>query len=479
MAGLRDTRLRLKVAQANLATKAKLPLSRLRRIERGFETPTADELQRVAAALGVLPSLLNEASEAPTIGEGYATVAVEGTEVRARTEEPPAGKVRILDLFCGCGGLSHGLEQTGDFVVTCGLDLLPDRIETFRRNHPYAATVRGDLRTFPRDKLAALAMSPDVVVGGPPCQGFSSIRPFRTLTEGDPRNTLVEEFVLVVAELRPRFFVFENVVGLFTHEGGKVFSELMRGFRDAGYAADWRIVNMALLGLPQVRERLVVIGSRDGEHFEWPIPTNRYDGRTMAGGRAKRLHFDPLFHGNLPPAVTVMDAIGDLPRVESGCQVEKYGSRIPEHPYALAMRGNTKELTLHEATKHSDKMMEIIRLAGANRAALPQGMTTSGFSSCYSRLEADRPSVTITVNFVHPASNRCIHPVQNRALTPREGARLQGFPDSFEFVGTRAQIVKQIGNAVPPVLGRAIAECLAVAMRLREAPSNHHIRDAS
>ena len=124
-------------------------------------------------------------------------------------------------------------------------------------------------------------------------------------------------------------------------------------------------------------------------------------------------------------------------------------------------------------------MMEIIRLAGANRAALPEGLTTSGFSSCYSRLEADRPSVTITVNFVHPASNRCIHPVQDRALTPREGARLQGFPDAFEFAGTRAQIVKQIGNAVPPVLGRAIAECLASAIQLREAPSAHRIRVAS
>jgi DNA (cytosine-5)-methyltransferase 1 len=106
-------------------------------------------------------------------------------------------------------------------------------------------------------------------------------------------------------------------------------------------------------------------------------------------------------------------------------------------------------------------MLEIIRHAGFNKDALPPGLVTSGFSTCYSRLEPDLPSVTITVNFVHPASNKCIHPLQDRALTPREGARLQGFPDSFKFIGSRAQVVKQIGNAVPPLIGRVIAESLA------------------
>src|SRR5207247_5133851 len=119
------------------------------------------------------------------------------------------------------------------------------------------------------------------------------------------------------------------------------------------------------------------------------------------------------------------------------------------------------KLTLHESTAHTPRMLEIIRKAGSNRAALPAGMTSSGFSTCYSRMEPDRPSVTLTVNFVHPASNKCIHPFQDRALTPREGARLQGFPDRFRFSGTRSQIVKQIGNAVPPLLGQVIARGLA------------------
>jgi DNA (cytosine-5)-methyltransferase 1 len=187
----------------------------------------------------------------------------------------------------------------------------------------------------------------------------------------------------------------------------------------------------------------------------------------MAGKGAKRLHNDPLFQGQLPQAVTVMDAIGDLPAVESGGRALSYDDKQEPTNYGKMIRGDCNNLTLHESTRHSDKMMEIIRLAGTSRAALPEGLTSSGFSSCYSRLEADRPSVTLTVNFVHPASNRCIHPFQNRALTPREGARIQGFPDAYQFFGTRAQIVKQIGNAVPPILGKAIATSLVRAMGLK------------
>lgn len=468
---IRAMRLARRMAQKELAERTGISLATLSRIERGFKRPLEDELVRIAEALGVDPTLLGEAHvrsmAGATPGEGYTTVRADGTEVRDREKEPPTDLVPVLDLFCGAGGLSHGFEQTGVFVVTAGLDLLRDRIDTFRLNHIYAASILGDVRTFPRDTLRELARDPEVIVGGPPCQGFSSIRPFRTLTEGDPRNSLVEEFVIIVGELRPRWFVFENVVGLLTHGKGAAFRALLQGFEDAGYSVDWRVVNMALLGLPQARERLVVVGSRDGEHFEWPAPTNTYDGRSMAGRDAKRLHIDPLFHGQLPPAITVMDAIGDLPPVKSGAAASRYDDTRPMTDYARMMRGDCRELTMHEATRHSDKMMEIIRLAGTNRWALPEGMTSSGFSSCYSRLDPDRPSVTLTVNFVHPASNRCIHPFQDRALTPREGARLQGFPDAFRFAGTRAQVVKQIGNAVPPILGRAIARQLAEVMGLR------------
>ena len=481
MQELKDTRqLRLEagLAQRDLANIAGVNVSHLSRIERGFRTPTLDEADSLARALRVSPERLlaahRELRETATPGEGYTTVKSEGVEVHARMRETDPSAYRVLDLFCGCGGLSYGLEQTGRFAVTAGIDLLPDRIETFRANHLHATGIKADIREFGPQDLRQLAMDPDVVVGGPPCQGFSSIRPFRTLTEGDPRNSLVEEFVLVIAELRPRWFVFENVVGLLTHGKRAAFRALLQDFADIGYRTDWRVVNMALLGLPQVRERLVIVGSRDRSDFDWPNPTHFHEGRSMAGRDAKRLHAGPLFVGMLPPPVTVIDAIGDLPPIESGEAATEYLSNDRQNDYTRAMREGAVGLTLHEATQHSEKMMEIIRLAGTNRSALPEGLTSSGFSSCYSRLEADKPSVTVTVNFVHPASNRCIHPTQDRALTPREGARLQNFPDRFEFRGTRAQIVKQIGNAVPPLLGQAIGGRLAERMDA-EAPRNFFV----
>ena len=291
-------------------------------------------------------------------------------------------------------------------------------------------------------------------MGGPPCQGFSWIRPFRTLTEGDPRNSLAEHYVLVLHRLQPAWFVFENVVGILTHERGARLDSVLEGLTGAGYQVDWRVLNAALYGVPQHRERVVIVGSRDGVPFHWPAPTHRVDYKGMAGNRAQVIRTDALFSARLPSAVTLMEAIGDLPAVSAGKSRDDYAG-APQNDYQRAMRqGSDRRVTMHTATSHSARMLEIIRHAGANINALPAGMVKSGFSSCYSRLAPDRPSTTLTVNFVHPASNRCIHPFQDRALTPREGARIQSFPDRFEFEGSSAQVVKQIGNAVPPLVGR-------------------------
>jgi DNA (cytosine-5)-methyltransferase 1 len=325
------------------------------------------------------------------------------------------------------------------------------------------------LKAHSLKELHRLTGHVDVVVGGPPCQGFSSIRPFRNLTEGDPRNSLGEHYVLVINQLQPEWFVFENVVGILTHESGTRLYALLEGLRSAGYAVDWRVINAALYGVPQYRERVVIVGNRIGANFEWPEPTHRVDYKGMAGTRREVIRAQPLFATDLKSPVTLMDAIDDLPPVPAGSEAAEYLGE-PRTPYQRMMREGVSKLSLHRATRHSDRMLEIIRHAGANISALPPGMVSSGFSSCYSRLEPDRPSTTLTVNFVHPASNRCIHPHQDRALTPREGARIQSFPDRFEFRGTSAQVVKQIGNAVPPLLGRCIAEAiLASEERMRKS----------
>ena len=156
----------------------------------------------------------------------------------------------------------------------------------------------------------------------------------------------------------------------------------------------------------------------------------------MAGRRALRIYVDPLFQSELKAAVTVMEAIHDLPPVAAGEDACHYRTDVEPTEYERRMRGELGSVTLHDATSHSQNMLEIIRRAGANRSALPAGLTSSGFSSCYSRLEPDRPSVGLrTVNFVHPASNKCIHPYQDRALTPREGAPIAGLPGSVRVQG--------------------------------------------
>lgn len=353
--------------------------------------------------------------------------------------------------------LSYGFENTEKFVTVGGIDLLKDRIETFTANHEYAYGFAGDIQEIDPAFIKATIGQVDVIVGGPPCQGFSSIRPFRTLTEKDPRNNLVERYVLMLNALRPEWFLFENVVGLVTHEKGEKLNAITSAFAEAGYETSWRVINAAYFGVPQNRERVVIVGNRMKKTFVWPRPTHTGEFRSMGGNRIEVLRPTPAIDKNLLPAVTLHEAIGDLPKVNAGDEVVKYKTNEGITGYQEMIRNSADVLTWHKATNHSAKMMEIIRHAGNSIADLPAGMVTSGFSSCYSRLDAHRPSNTITVNFVHPSSNRCIHPTQDRALTPREGARLQSFPDTYIFRGSTAQVVKQIGNAVPPLLGTILA----------------------
>lgn len=379
--------------------------------------------------------------------------------------------VNLIDLFCGTGGFSIGFEHAtrGSYRTLLGVDLLPKSIETFRRNHKSARGLAGDIRKIRRSDLSgAFALrknAVDLIIGGPPCQGFSSIRPFRSSNEDDPRNSLFEEFASFVNWFRPKAFVLENVVGLATHEGGRTIAAMQECFHGLGYACDWKILNAAHFGVPQKRERLILLGVQRGGALRFPEPTHWCESDTIGYRDATKMlrpEAPDLFRPTrkLSKAVSVMDAIGDLPPIQSGEEATRY-TLAAATGYQRARRSGSTQLTLHSSTRHTPKMLEIIKHSGPNISYIPKHLVSSGFSSCYSRLAADEPAVTITVNFVHPASNRCIHPLLDRALTPREGARLQSFDDAFEFVGNRSQITKQIGNAVPPLLGTAIAECLA------------------
>lgn len=382
----------------------------------------------------------------------------------------PMKAYTVLDLFCGTGGFSYGMEHSSlGFSTRFGIDVLPIAAETFRLNHPNAVALSRDIRKVRRNEVEDATKlgrgKVDVIVGGPPCQGFSSIRPFRSTNDDDPRNSLFEEYASFVNYFRPKVFVLENVVGLATHKDGTTIEVMEDCFRSLGYECEWRLINAAHFGVPQKRERLVMIGAERGVRPVFPEPTHQYNGSTIGYKDRRRVIASPamdLFQPDPPlrAAVTVMEAIGDLPAVEAGDEAVSYVSS-PATAFQEQMRQGSNQLTMHAATAHTKKMLEIIRHSGKNIDCIPKHLITSGFSSCYSRLAGDEPSVTLTVNFVHPASNRCIHPVQHRALTAREGARIQSFDDTFRFAGNRTQVVKQIGNAVPPLLGRAIAASVA------------------
>ncbi|MGN7187740.1 DNA cytosine methyltransferase [Microbacterium enclense] len=391
--------------------------------------------------------------------------------------------LKVMDLFCGTGGFSKGFENSFGFEVVHGIDVLPTSVETFRANHPGALAVSGDIRKVRRTEISERTGlkrgDVDVIIGGPPCQGFSSIRPFRSSLDDDPRNSLFEEFASYVNFFRPRALVLENVVGLATYEKGATIDRIVETFSKLGYDCEWKILNASNYGVPQKRERLILIGIERGGRIEFPEVTHSSASRTIghrdrtrmqSGSRTPTL-FDKLDLASLPPAVTVREAIDDLPIVNSGEVAEFYTSPPRTDFQAARRRRSGERLALHSSTRHSARMLEIIRHSGDNISSIPPHLISSGFSSCYSRLRGDEPSVTVTVNFVHPASNKCIHPDLDRALTPREGARLQSYDDDFVFRGSRAQIVKQIGNAVPPLLGEAIARGVLASLGAEVRPT--------
>lgn len=363
-------------------------------------------------------------------------------------------QLRCVDLFSGAGGFSVGLESAG-FNSIYAVEIDASAVATYRANHHHTLVFDANIAKLRAEELRLQlklrAGELELLVGGPPCQGFSTVG---KKDEFDSRNQLFKHYFRIVAALRPQFVVFENVTGFKRMYNGSAFNAVCEKFRALGYDVDARILNAVEYGVPQLRERTIVLGVPAGFKFTWPSAIH-----------AKSA--EPTMF--LLPPVTLHEALGDLPQVDSGSASMEYGS-APATAYQKLMRGQSSILTEHEGPNHGQSLLRVIRNvpAGGTISDIPvEFRPRSGFANTYARLWWDRPSTTITRNFGTPSSSRCIHPLLDRGLTTREGARLQSFPDNYIFIGTRSSKNLQIGNAVPPLLAQAIGTALTDALGLK------------
>ena len=339
-----------------------------------------------------------------------------------------------IDLFAGCGGLSRGFMEAG-FKILVGVDNDQAALDTFALNHEGSIALNADLSsqaTF--DKIRELAGDNeiDVVIAGPPCQGFSLTGPRHF---DDPRNKLYLAVLEMVSQYKPKGFIIENVPGMATMYNGQVREEVLRRFRNMGYNVESSILLAADYGVPQMRKRLIFMGVRaDVGCPAFPNPILKPD-----------------------KYVTCRDAISDLPsRIEELGKEEDVYDKEPTTVYQKKMRGDCSVLYNHVATNHKQFVKDTIALVpeGGNYKDLPPGWGESRiFHEAWTRYDGNKPSKTIDTGH-----RNHFHYEYNRVPTIRENARLQSFPDNFIFKGNKTQQNRQVGNAVPPLLGYALGK---------------------
>lgn len=341
-------------------------------------------------------------------------------------------KYNVLDLFCGCGGLSKGFEDAG-FNVILGVDNDDAALNTFKKNHHNSKVLNGDLsdiETVNVIKDMVQNKTVDVIVGGPPCQGFSLSGP-RNFE--DDRNKLYLAMINMVEKFSPKAFVIENVPGMGTLYKGAVKEEIVRRFTQMGYNVSNMIMCAADYGVPQMRKRLIFVGIKN-DIFNFPNATRTAENY-----------------------ITCYEALSDLPSREKflGEEIDEY-SMEPISDYQKLMRKNQNKLYNHVATNHTQLVKDVIAQVpdGGNHKDLPEGVGTSRkFNEAWTRYNSQKPSKTIDTGH-----RNHFHYKYNRVPTIRENARLQSFADDFIFYGTRTQQNRQVGNAVPPLLGNALAK---------------------
>jgi DNA (cytosine-5)-methyltransferase 1 len=371
--------------------------------------------------------------------------------------------ITSIDLFCGGGGFSLGLEQAGIRTVAA-VDFDPRAMDVFRANFPHVTHAYcADLTALPPSELAQRigADRVDVVVGGPPCQGFSQVRQRDGANHGprlidDPRRHLYREFLKYVGHFRPSYFVMENVLGIRSAEGGRYYTAVHAAARALGYRVFGQVVKAAEFGVPQKRQRQLIIGTRHD------VP--------------RLLHRGMLLPSHPPSAqVTLWEAIGDLPLLRAGEGVDPASydlRRREEHLRRVDGRylrnvleiAKSQELTAHCARPHSDRDLRDfarIREGEHARQAIERGeelefpYDRSSFHDRYTRQHRHKLCSTIVAHLSRDGL-MFIHPTQNRSLTPREAARIQSFPDWYQFPVARTHQFRIIGNAVPPLVAKAV-----------------------
>lgn len=340
-----------------------------------------------------------------------------------------AHQLNVIDLFCGCGGFSLGFEKAG-FNILLGIDVWKDALITYSHNHANSKILQADLSTLDPKETEPLLESKtvDVIIGGPPCQGVSVAG--KRIVD-DIRNKLYKSFVSFVDYYRPKAFVLENVPNILSIGNGIIRDSIISDFSSLGYTVEYKVLTASDYGVPQNRRRAIFVGFRNGWHFEFPKPFSS-------------------------PKVTSKEALSDLP--EYG--IEDGGSYPLEclSDYQKLMRQCSKGVYNHQPTLHNQKTIDIISMVpdGGNYKDLPSELQSiRKVHIAWTRLNSSKPSFTIDTGHRHH-----FHYAYNRIPTARESARIQSFPDDFIFYCSRTSQMKQIGNAVPPLLGVAVANSL-------------------
>lgn len=386
-------------------------------------------------------------------------------------------KLKVIDLFSGVGGFSSGFMKAGYDVIMAN-EIDPMIAESYKMNHKDTLMINYDIKEFvlnsdeiidneihklnnpKREKdIVDGLKNVDVIIGGPPCQGFSMagarIRNKNALLE-DERNYLFKYYFKMIQKYEPKYFIMENVQGMESMQGGKIINEIVRlfsdesNFRNGKYYLSKKIISANRLGVPQGRKRFIIIGSKyDKIDIDLQLELMR-----------KKF--------NIPEVVTIEDAISDLNYLENNEGDFQSEYRVkPLTIYQKERRKSSKYLYNHVAPRHNDIALERIRKIGMGEKLVDKNIK-SVHSGAYARLDWSEIACTITTRFDTPSAGKVIHPTQDRALTPREAARLQSFDDDFIFYGNKTSIGKQIGNAVPPLVAEVLANIILEDIKKRQ-----------